>query len=95
MNNYKKTWYENNKEEIKKQRKFYYENNRDRLMEQFNAYYENNREQISEQRKIYYENNKQKKEIELVMKAKDANMEYILHKPPKPLKNIVQIRLKV
>ena len=52
---YKKEYYETNKEHIKEQKKEYYETNKEVIKE----YRENNKEHIKEQKKEHYENNKE------------------------------------
>ena len=70
---YKKRWYESNRDVILEQKKIYkkinkdaireknqiyYESNRDVKLEQHKIYYEKNRDAISEYQKVYYEKNK-------------------------------------
>ena len=68
---YKKEYYENNKEKINEQKKEYYENNKEKIKEyhkewyennpEYNKeYYEQNKEKINEKCKEYKENNKEK-----------------------------------
>ena len=54
----KATYYEGNKDVIKKQKATYYENNKDVIKKQKAAYYENNKDAVKKQKATYYENKK-------------------------------------
>jgi AAA15 family ATPase/GTPase len=54
---YKKEWYEKNREQIKERKKEYYEKNKDNIKE----YAEKNKEKIKEYNKEYAEKNKEQK----------------------------------
>tara|TARA_E500000305_G_scaffold11462_1_gene7868 strand:- start:34 stop:675 length:642 start_codon:yes stop_codon:yes gene_type:complete len=56
---YKKEYYENNKEQLAEKGKIYRENNKEKIAERGKIYRENNKEQIAEKKKEYYENNKE------------------------------------
>ena len=58
---YKKAYYEANREKIAEYQKAYYEANRENLAEYKKAYREANREKIAEYQKAYYEANRKKK----------------------------------
>ena len=70
-----KQWYQDNRDEIAKQRKQHYQDNREKILEYKKQHYQdnlekilekhkqykqNNREKIAEQRKEYYQNNSEK-----------------------------------
>lgn len=57
---YKKTYYQLNKEKIKKNNKIYYQNNKEKAKELRKRWYENNKEHFNEQRKEWAKNNKDK-----------------------------------
>ena len=56
---YDKKYYEENKEQIRKQHNQYYEENKQQIREQKKQYYEENKQQIRERKKQYYEENKE------------------------------------
>lgn len=56
---YNKIWRENNKERHLKNSKIWYENNKNRCLESNKIWYENNRERYLESNKIWYENNRE------------------------------------
>lgn len=57
---YRKEYYENNKQEILEKQKKYTENNRENILVRKKKYYEANKETISEKWKQNYQNNKEK-----------------------------------
>ena len=57
---YNKTYYEKNKEDIKKRTTIYRETNKDKFIEYNKKYYENNKEILDEKNKIYKESNKER-----------------------------------
>jgi len=60
------TYYQDNKEEIKKKQKEYYQNNREEILVREKKYYQNNREEILVKGKKYYQNNRE----EILVKGK-------------------------
>ena len=76
---YKKKWYEENKDRIKERYKIYYEKNKDKLKKYQKEYKKENPEIIKKRRKEYYENNKDVSLIkmkEYYEKNKDQINEY-------------------
>jgi len=65
---YKKEYYENNKDKIKKGKKEYRENNKDKIKEYDKEYKQNNKDKVKEYGKEYRGNNKDK--------MKEYNKEY-------------------
>ena len=59
---YKQEYYEQNKEQIREQKKQYRKQNKDKIREYQQEYREQNKEQIREQQKQYREQNKDKKQ---------------------------------
>ena len=57
---YDKKYYEENKEQIRKQQKQYYEENKDKILEQQKQYYEQNKDKRREQRQQRYQKNRDK-----------------------------------
>ena len=57
---YKRAYYEANREKIAEYRRAYYEANREKIAEYQRAYYEANREKIAENKRAYYEANREK-----------------------------------
>lgn len=57
---YRKKYYEKNKERIAEKHKEYYEENKEVLKQYQQQYQENNKDKIAERKKEYYENNKKK-----------------------------------
>ncbi len=55
---YSETYYQNNKDQIAKQKKTYQQNNKDQIAKQKKIYYQNNKDQIAKQKKTYQQNNK-------------------------------------
>jgi len=55
---YKKQWYEANKERLKEQQKQYREKNREKILQRKKEYRENNKEKVSNSKKQWYETNK-------------------------------------
>ena len=71
-----KNYRNNNKEEIREQKKEYYQNNRDRLIEKAHMYTKNNKEKIGINKKEYYLKNKEKiAEYKKQYQAKNKNNE--------------------
>ena len=72
---YKRKYYDDNKEKIKENTKEYYENNKEKIKEYEKEYqkeyYENNKDTINKRHKLYYEDNKEElKEQKKVYHAK-------------------------
>ena len=57
---YKKEYYENNKDKISDKRREYYEKNKEKLKESKKEYNEKNKDKIKEYQKEYRDNNKDK-----------------------------------
>tara|TARA_B110000503_G_C7123040_1_gene403338 strand:- start:288 stop:947 length:660 start_codon:yes stop_codon:yes gene_type:complete len=57
---YRKAYYEKNKEKVKAQSKAYYEKNKEKARAWEKTYYEKNKEKVKAQRKAYFEKNKEK-----------------------------------
>ena len=57
---YRKAWYQQNREKIKEWGKAYYEQNAEKLKEQQKAYHKQNREKLKEKMKAYYKQNREK-----------------------------------
>jgi len=57
---YKKQYYETNKDKMNERHKAYYETHKDKMNEQHKAYCEKNKDKMSEYKKAYYEKNKDK-----------------------------------
>jgi len=57
---YKKQWYEKNKERLKQQQKEYSEKNKEKINQRRKEYREKNKEKVSNEKKQWYENNKER-----------------------------------
>ena len=58
-----KQYYEENKQQIRKQQKQYYETNKGQIQERQKQYYEENKQQIREQRRQRYQRKKKEKQF--------------------------------
>ena len=85
---YKKEYYENNKDKIKDKSKENYENNKDKRAEKMKEYYENNKEKILEYHKEYHKNNKESKK-EYYEKNKKLIAEKLKQKVECPICNSI------
>lgn len=57
---YRKQWYEENKEKVKKQNQKYYQKNKEKVSKKQKEYYQKNKEKIKQYHKQYYQENKER-----------------------------------
>ena len=60
MSNYKKDYYDTNKEKIVENAKLYYQNNKEKVLERSKVYYQENKVQIQEYNQKYWAEHGQK-----------------------------------
>ena len=76
---YSQEYYEENKQQMRKQHKQYYEQNKQQILEQKQQYYEQNKDKKLEYQQQYYEENKEqirKQQKQCYERNKDKRLEY-------------------
>lgn len=73
---YKKTWYEENKQQIKKKDKERYANNKEEILAKNKEWRQNNLEKVKEAKREYYKNNKEYVKAK-VKEYRDSNLKKV------------------